>query len=101
MSSDALTASIREAFGRVVWTHKTHEKAIDRLNLLMLRLKSANVFLLVLTTGGVVSSILGTGKMIDCLTALFSALALGTSVYQRSFNPAGSIAAYHPTSNLI
>jgi len=31
MASDTLLMSIRESFGRVVYTHKTHEKQIEIL----------------------------------------------------------------------
>lgn len=79
---------IRETFGKVVYTHKTHEKASDICINESKRLKGINVFLLVLTSGSAVGSILK-GQDFLFVTSILATLALLVAVYQLSFNLEG------------
>lgn len=49
-------SNILETFGRIVYSHKTHEKAADRLNRRIKNVKLLQVILLSLTSAGVFSS---------------------------------------------
>ncbi|MDE1368177.1 SLATT domain-containing protein [Bacillus licheniformis] len=48
--------NILDTFGKIVYTHKTHEKAIERIEKKISRLKVFQIILLSLTTVGVASS---------------------------------------------
>jgi len=51
-------SAIRETFGKVVYTHKTHEKAAEICSSKNKCFKRINVFLLALTTGSALGSII-------------------------------------------
>jgi len=77
---------IREIFGRVVYTHKTYEKAADLCFKRENNIKLRNVILLTLTSGSAVGSILKEDYFI-ILTSILSTLSLFYLVYQLSFDP--------------
>ena len=58
----ALEAQIRESFGRVVYSHKTHEKCADLLSQRLSRIKVLQIVLSALTTGGLVAAIFGSDE---------------------------------------
>lgn len=87
MPSDALVASIRESFGRVVYTHKTHEKTIDILNRRSALLRWVQVVLIALAAGGAISVLLGTGFWFRLATAVLASVATVVTIYQMSFDP--------------
>ncbi len=76
---------IRETFGKVVYTHKTHEKAADICISKSKRIKRANVVLLALTSGGALGAILK-GHVFLIFTSILATLSLFFAVYQLSFN---------------
>lgn len=84
-----LNAQIRECFGRVVYSHKTHEKCADiyfsRLNLI----KNIQIGLAALTTGTVLSDIFGLfglGIWAKIISAVSSVALLGLNTYNKNFN---------------
>lgn len=77
---------VRETFGRVVYTHKTHEKAAEICISKNKWFKRINVFLLALTTGSALGSILKVEEFI-IYTSMLSTLALFFLTYQLSLNP--------------
>lgn len=87
MAADSTLAAIRESFGRVVYTHKTHQKMIDRLNKRNKLIKIANLVALVLTTGGILAPIYDGSPYKNVIVAVSAAIALGVSIYQLSFDP--------------
>ena len=86
MSVEALDASLREAFGRVVYSHKTHLKEVEQLNESLDRWKWARLILLSLTTGGVITNLVHETFVVSVFTALSSSLSLALLIYQLSFN---------------
>jgi hypothetical protein len=58
----ALEAQIREAYGRVVYSTKTHEKSADLCVRKLGRVKISQIVLSALTTGGLVTAIFGDSK---------------------------------------
>lgn len=96
MASNSTLAAIRESFGRVVYTHKTHEKMLEELNRRMYWIKITNVAALVLTTGGILSPVFDTlpFRFKTIIIAFAAAFALGVAVYQLSFDPALEIDAH-------
>ncbi len=81
-----LEGQLRECFGRVVYSHKTHEKCADILLKREARIKLWQIALSVITTSGLVSVPLGTGTVGTILTSLVSAVLLGLNLYTRNHN---------------
>lgn len=51
-----LLDQLRECYGRVVWTHKTHEKCKDILDTRNHRIKLAQIILSAITTTGIIAT---------------------------------------------
>ncbi len=49
--------NIMETYGRIVYTHKTHEKAVERLNKKVKCVKLIQIILLSVTSAGIISSL--------------------------------------------
>lgn len=76
---DAFQAQLREAFGRVAYSHKTHEKCADQLSQRLSRIKVLQIVLSALTTGGLVAAIFGSDEgSIGALIVSTLLLALNT-----------------------
>lgn len=101
MACRSALASIRESYGRIVYSHKTHEKAAERLNNRITWVKWANLVLIVLTFGGVLNAVFTGGPIRNLLTILVSALALALAIYQMSFNPEKEILGHRKTANKL
>ena len=89
-----LEAQLRELFGRVVYSHKTQEKCADILLHRHSLIKSAQIALLVIVTGGSVSVLFGFGAVGAIISSVFSALLLAMSLYTKSHD-LGEIAQRH------
>lgn len=87
MASEVLITTIRESFGRLVYTHKTHEKQIEILTSNLTILRWSEVVLISLTAGGAISVLLGTGYWFQLVTAVLASLATAVTIYQMSFDP--------------
>lgn len=79
MSQDStyLEDQIRECYGRVVYTHKTHEKCADILQTRNNRAKLTQIILSAVTTSGVLATTFGEEKWVGIATAV---LALGSLI---------------------
>lgn len=97
----AALGSIKESFGRVVYSHKTHEKAAARLNRNLNWVKRLNLALLVLTFSGVLNALLSGGFGLNLATTVVSGAALGLAIYQMSFNPSQGILEHRNTANKL
>lgn len=81
-----LESQIREIYGRVVYTHKTHEKCADVLKERNDSLKIAEIVLSALTTTSILVLIFGEGKIFQFVAALFSTLLLCLTLYSKDYN---------------
>ncbi|RNA64007.1 SLATT domain-containing protein [Chryseobacterium nematophagum] len=81
-----LESQIREIYGRVIYTHKTHEKCADVLKNRNDLLKIIEIILSVLTTTSILVVIFGEGKIFQFLAALFSTILLGLTLYSKDYN---------------
>ena len=81
-----LDAQLREAFGRVVYTHKTHEKQADILLARLSKIKLAQIVLPAISTGGFVSVLVGTGWWGSLAGAICSAALLALNLYTRNYD---------------
>ena len=83
---ELLEAQIRECFGRVTYSHKTHEKCADVLKERTDCLKFAEIFLSAATTTSILVVVLGEGKAFQFIAALCSTILLGITLYSKDFN---------------
>ena len=81
-----LESQIREIYGRVVYTHKTHEKCADVLKERNDCLKMAEIILSALTTTSILVLIFGEGKTFQFVAALFSTSLLCLTLYSKDYN---------------
>lgn len=81
-----LESQIREIYGRVVYTHKTHEKCADLLKDKSDCLKFIEIALSALTTTSILVVLLGDGLIFQFVAALFSTALLGLTLYSKDFN---------------
>ncbi len=81
-----LESQIREIYGRVVYTHKTHEKCADVLKTRSDCLKFIEIALSALTTTSILVVLLGDGVIFQFIAALFSTALLGLTLYSKDFN---------------
>ena len=85
-----LEDQIRECFGRVVYTHKTHEKMGDRCGRTLRRFKLAQIVLTAVTASGAFSVIFLDQVALKIATAVASIASLIISGYMKGFDPGGT-----------
>ena len=81
MSNETLVGQLREMYGRVAYTHKTHEKMADRYIARYKRIKTAEICISALTASSVVLAVFGDTKTATIIGAIFSAVLLGLLLY--------------------
>lgn len=79
--------TIRESFGRVTYTQKTHEKAAEIENRKAVQVKWINVALTTLTTTSLVSDLFSTDPCLQYASSFLSAATLAFVIFQLSFSP--------------
>lgn len=105
MSSDppdarkVMTANIREAFGRVVYSHKTHEKAREIESSHVTQTKWVNIILTALTGGSLVTTIVTNRHELLYVTAGLASVALAFGIFQLSFDPQGQADKHRIAAN--
>lgn len=94
---EILESQIRECYGRVVYSHKTHEKCADILNVRHNTIKIIQIILSALTTTGILVFIFGDNKEIAILTAFISTSLFILNAYVKG-RDLGEIAQKHSDS---
>jgi len=89
-----LESQIRECFGRVVFTHKTHEKCSDIYAEQLKKLKLSEIILSALTTTSLLSSVFSEQKIGTIIGAFLSTIVLGISIYTKDYD-LGQISKTH------
>ncbi len=89
-----LESQIRECYGRVVWTHKTHEKCADIYAAQLKALKTTEIVLSALTTTSLLTSIFVAQRWGVIIGTLLSTLLLGVTIYAKDYD-LGKIAKSH------
>lgn len=92
-----LEAQLRECFGRVVWSHKTHEKCADIISVRHNNIKYIQIGLSALTTTGILITVFGEHKIIGITTAILSAILFAINTYVKGHD-LGEIAQKHSDS---
>lgn len=90
----ALEDQIRECYGRVVYTHKTHERMADRCSDTLRVYKLSQIVLSALTTAGAVGVLVTDEGWIKITTAVVSFATLFVAAYLKDVDP-GAIAQKH------
>jgi len=96
-SSDSrriLEGQLRECFGRVVYSHKTHEKCADILLSRLAIIKLWQIILAAITTGGFIAAVLGAGKAGAVVGVLVSTILLVINAYTKDYD-LGELAQKH------
>ncbi|MDE1463829.1 SLATT domain-containing protein [Spartinivicinus poritis] len=93
-SRKILEGQLRESFGRVVYSHKTHEKCAD---ILLERLSSIKLWQIVLSaiiTGGIISIFFGAGDVGAGIGVIVSTILLVLNAYTKNYD-LGELAQKH------
>lgn len=93
-SRNILEGQLRECYGRVVYSHKTHEKCVDILLKRLSRIKLSQMILSAVTTGGFIAALLGTGKESALVGIIISTTLLVLTAYTKNYD-LGEIAQKH------
>jgi hypothetical protein len=89
-----LEGQVRECYGRVVYSHKTHEKCADILLGRLSAIKIWQIVLSALTTAGFVSTFFGSGNVGSGIGATISLTLLVLNAYTKNYD-LGELAQKH------
>jgi hypothetical protein len=84
---DLNVATVRESFGRVVYSHKIHEKAREIESAKTVATKWFNIVLTAATAGSIFSALITDEHVLLIISAVVSTLAVAFVVFQLSFDP--------------
>ncbi|EGJ9503623.1 hypothetical protein DM854_26415 [Escherichia coli] len=93
-SRRVLEGQIRECYGRVVYSHKTHEKCSDILLSRLSSIKFWQIILSALTTGGFLATFFGAGEVGSGVGIVVSTLLLILNAYTKDYD-LGELAQKH------
>ena len=96
-SPNIVEGQLRECYGRVVYSHKTHEKCADILLLRLSRIKLWQIILSSATTAGFLSAFFGTGAVGAAIGVLVSTALLVLNAYTKDYD-LGELAQKHRQS---
>ncbi len=92
--TQALESQIRECYGRAVYSHVVHEKCADIYLKRLTRIKTWQIILSAITTGTLLISLLGEGKLGTIIGAIFSTILLALNTYTQDYD-LGELAQKH------
>lgn len=84
-----LLDQIRECYGRVVWTHKTHEKCADILNTRNDRIKFWQIVFSAVTTTGIFAAVFGEIPEVGYVSAVISLVLTILNAYVKKYDLGG------------
>ncbi len=93
-SRRVLEGQLRECYGRVVYSHKTHEKCADILLSRLSAIKLWQIILSAVTTGGFVAAMFGAGKVGAAVGMVVSTALLVLNAYTKNYD-LGELAQKH------
>ena len=85
-SRDLIEGQVRECYGRVVYSHKTHEKCADILLDRLGKIKLWQIVLSSITTVGFIATILGTGTAGAVIGVVVSTILLVLNAYTKNYD---------------
>jgi len=89
-----LEAQLRESYGRVVYSHKTHEKCADLLLARLGKIKFWQITLSAITAAGFITSVFGPSKIGAVLGLIVSTCLIGLNAYTKDYD-LGEVAQKH------
>jgi hypothetical protein len=96
-----LLDQIRECYGRVVWTHKTHEKCADLLDNKNNSIKLWQIVFSAVTTTGVFAAVFGDIPEIGYASALVSLLLTIINAYVKKYDLGGLSQKHSDTASTL
>lgn len=93
-SRELVEAQVRECYGRVVYSHKTHEKCADILLSRLSTIKLWQIILSSITTAGFIAAIFGAGAVAAAIGVLVSTMLLVLNAYTKNYD-LGELAQKH------
>jgi hypothetical protein len=93
-SLEVLDSQIREAYGRVVYAHKTHEKCADNCLYWQRIIKNVQIWLSAITSGVLIYAIWGDTKVATIVCAVLSTIFAIVTAYTKDYD-FGTIAEKH------
>lgn len=93
-SRHVLEGQLRECYGRVVYSHKTHEKCADILLGRLSTIKLWQIALSALITGGFISTLFGSGNVGAAIGVALSTTLLVLNAYTKNYD-LGELAQKH------
>jgi hypothetical protein len=93
-SRSILEGQLRESYGRVVYSHKTHEKCADILLSSLNRIRISQIILSAVTTAGFVGAVAGAGRTSAILGIIVSTILLALNSYTKNYDM-GELAQKH------
>jgi hypothetical protein len=93
-SRHILDGQLRECYGRVVYSHKTHEKCADILLRRQSRMRLWQIVLSAITTAGFVAAVFGAGKIGAVVGLTVSTILLALNSYTKNYD-LGELAQKH------
>ena len=96
-----LEAQIRECFGRVVYSHKTHEKCADILLSRLSWLKHTQIVLSVLVSGSLLTEILGNHPSKGIVPTALSTVLVFINLYFKNYNYGQMAQAHKETADRL
>jgi hypothetical protein len=91
---EVFEAQVRECFGRVAYSHKTHEKCADILQAKLRWLKNTQIALSVVVSGTLIVTVLGHDAWSKIIATALSAVLAGINLYFKNYN-FGELAQTH------
>lgn len=85
-SRRVLEGQMRECYGRVVYSHKTHEKCADILLSRLSAIKLWQIILSAVTTGGFIAAVFGAGKVGAAVGMVVSTALLVLNAYTKNYD---------------
>ena len=91
---DVIEGQLRECYGRVVYSHKTHEKCADILLDRLGKIKLSQIVLSSATTAGFIAAIFGAGPVGAVIGVAISTTLLVLNAYTKNYD-LGALAQKH------
>jgi len=93
-SRSILEGQLRECYGRVVYSHKTHDKCADILLFRLAVIRISQIVLSALTTAGFIGAVLGKSQVSTILGLIVSTTLLALNAFTKD-NDYGALAQKH------
>jgi SMODS and SLOG-associating 2TM effector domain family 4 len=94
LTRKVLEGQLRECYGRVVYSHKTHEKCADILLSKLARIRLIQIGLSAITTAGFIGAIFGAGQVSTVVGLIISTSLLALNSYTKNYD-LGELAQKH------